>query len=116
MKCFFAQFNRSTVRKRIKYGLDIEDECNDFYFRSMENTIYLDPLSISSLSMASSTLVCELSHIATSGVCTVKQDFGCNLNVPLISFDVAIDFTGINMHPKNSLRLEWRNKEISFNK
>lgn len=59
----------------------------------------------SSLLMASSTLVWEFSHIATSGVCTVRHDFGCNLNDPLISFDDETDFTGTAIHPRNSLRL-----------
>lgn len=49
--------------------------------------------------------------MATSGVLTVKHDFGCNLNDPLISLDDDTDFTGTEIHPKNSLRLMIKSKK-----
>lgn len=65
-----------------------------------------EPIAVaSSLLMASSTLDCEFSPIAIGGCGSVKHDFGCNLNDPLISLAAAIVFTGNDIHPRKSLRL-----------
>lgn len=78
------------------------------FFESVNGVVVPRP---SSLLSASSTLDWEFSHMATSGVLTVKHDFGCNLNDPLISLDDDTDFTGTEIHPKNSLRLMIKSKK-----